>query len=111
MSPLRARQALGIGAGCAIIAQHPSVGTAATQRVAALGLVLTAAALLSAGTLTGRLALRAAPGTPVLALMAYAGWAAASLAWGSPLSTNSTASASISACSCRKKDWRRISSS
>lgn len=84
MSPLRARQALGIGAGCAIIAQHPSVGTAATQRVAALGLVLTAAALLSAGTLTGRLALRAAPGTPVLALMAYAGWAAASLAWGSP---------------------------
>ncbi len=84
MTPTRARQALGIAAGCAIVAQHPAVTTAATQRVAALAVAVAATAALGAATLTGRWAPRAAPGAPALAFAAFAAFTAGSLAWGSP---------------------------
>jgi len=78
----RARRALGIAAGCAVVAHHPAVTAAATQRVAALGVVVAAMAALAAVTLTGRWAPRAAPGAPALAFAGFAGWALLSVAWG-----------------------------
>gem|GEM_PF-2704178 len=83
MSLARARRALGIAAGCAVVAHHPSVTAAATQRVAALGVAVAAMAALAAVTLTGRWAPRAAPGAPALAFAGFAGWALLSVAWGS----------------------------
>lgn len=82
MTLARARRALGIAAGCAVVAHHPAVTAAATQRVAALGIVVAAMAALAAVTLTGRWAPRAAPGAPALAFAGFAGWALLSVAWG-----------------------------